>query len=316
MDEHDQLLSGVRRRCAWRRGRAAGLAALAAGLWSAHARAADGPALRDVPYLGAGAAGKLDLYEPAGSAGAHLRPAIVYIHGGGWVKGDKAGPRDRHVAAALASGGYVVASIDYALGDGVWPKNLSDCRNAVRFVRANAARYRIDPNRIAVVGASAGAHLALMVGFTDPADLVSRTPPYPGVSCAVDAIVELYGITDLLTRRKPEPDGTPDGPPDTLHAAQMLGIDPREGAKLWRDASPVTHVRPGLPPVLIAHGLSDTIVDYPQAVELANALRACGVPHQLVLIEGVGHMFDLDEWHGQPLPVPLRRIVLDFLGQR
>src|SRR5687768_7447602 len=127
------------------------------------------------------------------------------IHGGGWVGGDKAAAREFNIGTTLAAAGYVCASVNYKLkGDDRWPTNLFDCKNAVRFLRTRAVQYQVAPDRIGVIGGSAGGHLALMVAYTS--DLPELTPtaaantPYPGVSDGVRCVVDLYGITDPRTR--------------------------------------------------------------------------------------------------------------------
>ena len=282
-------------------------------LAAAGAAAAQVRVLRDVPYPAPGPPERLDVYLPASGAGPGGLPAVVYFHGGGWIKGDKAGAREREIGRALASAGYVFVSANYELGRGSWPANLEDCRDAVRFVRSRAADYGVDPRRIAAMGASAGGHLALLVAFTGVGDRGPASGPYAGVSSSVDAVIDFYGITDLLTRCDVRADGTPLPTLDDAHSEEMLGVARGPGRAAWRAASPVSYVGPDSPPVLIVHGLSDPIVDYGQAVELANVLRAKGVPHRLVLLEGVGHMFDLVSWQGRPLPRDLRPVVLGFL---
>src|SRR5688500_17240366 len=119
-------------------------------------RAAE-PAVRvqtDVSYLASDRTEKLDLYLPAEPAAGKLSPALVWIHGGGWTGGTKNEARAKNVCSTLAEAGYVAVSIDYRLGDGAWPTNLHDCKNAVRYLRANATKFRLDPNRIAVAGGS------------------------------------------------------------------------------------------------------------------------------------------------------------------
>ena len=133
---------------------------------AAPAADADVRVTKDVAFLAAGRAEKLDVYQPAARADGRLHPALVWIHGGGWTGGTKNEARADNICRAAAMAGYVAVSIDYRLGDGAWPTNLFDCKNAVRFLRANAARYSVDPSRIGVAGGSAGGHLALMVALT------------------------------------------------------------------------------------------------------------------------------------------------------
>jgi acetyl esterase/lipase len=257
--------------------------------------------IQDVSFLPAGRKEKLDVYLPPG--GGTDRPAVVYFHGGGWVRGDKATDRERNIGGKLAAAGFVFVSANYLLGPRAWPQNLRDCKSAVQYLRANSARYGVDPNRIAAMGTSAGAHLALMLAYTS-AEMYPEFEPAGSnlnVSSDVRAVVDFYGMTNLLTRQLVLDDGTPTGRPADSHSPEVLGATRTDDPARWRAASPVAHITPRSPPTLIVHGLSDPTVDYVQAVELANALRAQKVDHELILLEGVGHMFYLDEWNSQPM---------------
>jgi acetyl esterase/lipase len=272
--------------------------------------------LSDVAYLEPTRTEKLDLFLPARAAGdTALRPAVVYFHGGGWDRGDKATERERNFGNHFAAAGYVFVSVNYKLGAGAWPQNLLDCKNAVRFVRVRAQDYGVDPERIAVMGASAGGHLALLTAYTTGQNEFEPGAPYPGVSSRVRAVVEFYGITNLLTRQAVADDGTPLGRTHDSRAPAMLGAKRAENPERWRVASPVTHVKPESPPTFITQGLSDETVDYVQAVELANVLRKNRVPHELLLLEGVGHIYHFDGTQKVATPPHLRTAVLAFLAQ-
>ncbi len=279
------------------------------------------PALRvtrDLAYLAPDRTEKLDLYLPAPPPDGTLSPALVWIHGGGWRGGTKNEARAQNVCTTLAGAGYVAVSIDYRLGNGAWPTNLFDCKNAVRFLRAHAAEYRLDPNRIAVAGGSAGGHLALMVGLTagqpelEPTGLAT---PYPGVSSAVRGVINMYGITDLLTRREIDPQGNPRAVrPLAASQLSVFGATSADSSVL-RLASPVTHVTKDSVPILTLHGKIDTTVDRLQAEELAQVARERGARHDLIFVEGAGHTFDLQTWAKKPLSRDLRPVVLEFLAQ-
>jgi acetyl esterase/lipase len=266
---------------------------------------------KDIPFLGPGQEEKLDLYLPPPAV--TRRGAVVWIHGGGWTGGTKDATREVRVCTTLAEAGYVCVSVAYKLGRGAWPENLLDCKNAVRYLRTQAKELGIDPERIAVGGGSAGGHLALMVAFTAGQTALEPAAPYPGVSSAVRCVFDLYGVTNLLTRQETKPDGTPAGGRKEGGAAVVFaGADHDE---VFRFASPVSHISAASPPVLILHGRADTTVDFEQSVELARKLAERQVPHELILLDGVGHTFDLQTWNKKPLPRDLRPVVIGFLNQ-
>jgi len=233
--------------------------------------------------------------------------------------GTKNEARAKNVCMTLAEAGYVAVSIDYRLGDGAWPTNLFDCKNAVRFLRANAAKYRLDPNRIAVAGGSAGGHLALMVALTAgqrELEPMGAATPYPGVSSAVRCVINMYGVTNVLTRRATDPKGNPTAArPISESAIKVYGANSPD-TPVFRLASPVTHVAKDSVPMLTLHGAADTTVDRAQAEELARVARERGARHELIILEGVGHTFDLQTWSKKPLPRDLRPVVLEFLAQQ
>jgi len=268
---------------------------------------------REVAYLPAGRKEKLDLYLPADRSKSVRSPAVVIIHGGGWSGGDKASGREFNLGTTLAKAGYVCASVEYLKeGSGRWPTNLHDCKNAVRFLRANADRYQVDAAHIGVIGGSAGGHLALMVAYTPEVKELTPAAPYPGVSDRVQACVDMYGVTDLVTRQATEPDGTPNG---KLREAGLFPDKRGESPAKWKLASPVSHISKASPPTLILHGLVDTTVDREQSQELDRKLGEQGVEHRLILLPGVGHTFDLEQWQRKPLPQDLRPVVVGFFDQ-
>jgi acetyl esterase/lipase len=292
-------------------------AALAAAALGAAEPAGTVRVFPDVSYLMPGRAEKLDLYLPAPPSPGKLSPAVVWIHGGGWIGGTKSEGRAKEVCTTLANAGYVAVSVEYRMTDGAWPTNLHDCKNAVRFLRAHATEYHLDPERIAVAGGSAGGHLALMVGYTgdakefEPADAAT---PYPGVSSRVRAVVDLYGPTNLLTRQEVADDAAPTGKLRPAGPAKIFGTaDPT--APVYRAASPVNHVTKNSPPTLILHGTVDKTVDRAQSQELDRVLTAHGVAHEFIMVAGAGHTFDLETWEKKPLSRDLRPVVLDFLAK-
>jgi acetyl esterase/lipase len=232
-------------------------------------------AFTDLAYHKSGRRPRLDVYVPRRSAPPGGRPALVAIHGGGWRGGDKS--EYGRSLLELVQAGVVVISVDYQLsgpGRPSWPDNLDDIREAVRWVHRHTEDYGIDPARVAVIGASAGAHLALVLGLE--ADSSTR----------VAAIIDFYGPTDLPALRARRTDA--DEP-----IAVMLGGGTAEVPDRYAAASPLGMVRSSSPPVLIFHGDLDTRVPLDQSLALDSALTANGVPHRLVVIPGARHGFGL-----------------------
>jgi acetyl esterase/lipase len=254
---------------------------------------------RDVAYLSPDRNEKADLYLPASDPPAGVRrPAVVIIHGGGWTGGDKGAAREINIGSNLALNGYVGMSINYLLSTPehrvTWPQNLYDCKTAVRWLRKNADRLKIDPDRIGVIGGSAGGHLAAMVALTGHGDGLDPPGPYGEFSCRVRCAVDLYGPSDLMTR----------------HEVAMLGRGRDEGPEVYHAASPVSHADAKDPPFLILHGTADTTVPVKDSEALASALKSAGVEHELVLVPDAPHSF-----HLQPAQRDLRPLVLGFFDR-
>jgi acetyl esterase/lipase len=222
---------------------------------------------------------KLDLYVPEEAAGP--LPALVWIFGGGWRVGD----RSKIVVAPIATRGYVVASIDYRLsGEAKFPAQIHDCKAAIRFLRANAARYGIDPERIAVCGPSAGGHLAALVGTGNDSPRLEGEIGTTGVSSRVQAVVALFPPTELTSLYEADVDFK-------MHYVirKLLDGRPEEKPELAALASPVTHVSRDDPPFLFVHGEKDPIVPAAQSRLMHEALRAAGVESELHVLEDAGH---------------------------
>ena len=243
----------------------------------------------DVPFLEPSRLEKLDLYLPKNRKTGEKSPAILLIHGGGWKEGDKRQPREIEFGTTLAENGYVAASINYALRSaGKFPLNLQDCKNGIRYLRAHAGELGIDPTGIAVMGGSAGGHLALLVAYTGDNPDLAPTEPYPGVSDKVSCVVDFYGITDIGTRKKTDPNGNP---------TELRGVESEiqaifgSKAEDWKKASPVTYVKRHIPPTLILHGKKDTTVDFDQSQELADALKKTGATYEIIWLPSAPHSF-------------------------
>ncbi len=234
----------------------------------------------NIPYGPLASAGEtLDLCLPGGAPAP--RPAIVMIHGGGWVNGDKGLLASDCYALALR--GFVVASINYRLAPASrWPAQLVDAQLAVRWLRANAAKYQVDPERVCSLGDSSGAHLAVFLGVlatTTPGDQAGL---YADQSPAVSCVVDEFGPVDLKALN-PLPDWA--GTFGVLFGPALKG-----NPGLLGQASPLTYVSPKSAPMLIIQGTQDTTVPPSQSEELEQALLRAPVPVQYVTYPG-GHEF-------------------------
>ncbi|MCU0607757.1 MAG: alpha/beta hydrolase [Candidatus Edwardsbacteria bacterium] len=242
----------------------------------------------DVPYAGdANPRHRLDIYISKGRMSGKI-PVIVFLHGGGWAGGDKAEGAGR-LLPLVRGGSYAGVAVGYRLtGEAVWPAQLHDCKAAVRWLRANAAKYGLDPDRIGAWGVDAGGHLALMLGATgDAPALEGSVGPHAGVSSRVSAVANFGGATELLAIIG-QP-GDIDRHLETSPEALLVGGGLRENPGRSRAASPVAHASAGDPPVLTVHGDQDMTVPHDQAERLDAALRKAGVASYFVTVRGGGH---------------------------
>ena len=249
----------------------------------------------------------LDLRVPDG-AGPH--PVIVYLHSGAWISGDRFGGP----ALRQAQRGYAVASIDYRLAPKhIWPAQVEDTKAAVRWLRANATRFKLDARRIALFGTSAGGHIAAVAatsnGLAEFEGLAHGNPQY---SSRVQAVVDFYGPTDLLRIEQDKlPCGIPaNGNDPKMPPSLLMGCPIQECKERTRTASPMTYVTPDDPPFLIQHGMLDCLVPYTQSVALHEKLRAAGVESTLALIPRGDHGGDRFK------ETQYQRMVDDFLDRK
>lgn len=211
-------------------------------------------------------------------AGANM-PACIVIHGGGWFKGDKKDMES--ISARLADYGIGALNIKYRLApDYRFPAPVIDTKDAIRWLKANASRLGVDPDRVCLMGYSAGAHLALMAGFTQPSDgLDDTTPPGAKIFRFPDGSV-LKDLPKDLRVKAIAAGGTPvdltDGSYNKYYE-KFFGKPPTEIPQTYRAASPITYVRKDLPPVFLYHGKNDWIVEVEQSRRLVDKLRSVGV---------------------------------------
>jgi acetyl esterase/lipase len=230
---------------------------------------------------------RLDLYTPSGAPTG--LPTLLYLHGGGWAVGDKSDAAVERLLPLVAHG-FAVASANYRLVPSVtYPAPVHDVKAAVRWLRANAGEYGLDPDRIALGGASAGGHLASLAALTTgDAALEGDVGDHVGVSSAVGAVVAYFPGSDLLVsggRNPLESQVLP--PPPTAALLGLARIDDDPG--LARAASPRYRAHAGAPPHLILHGDRDTMVNHEQSRVLHDALSAAGASSLFLLMGGAGH---------------------------
>lgn len=221
----------------------------------------------------------LDVYRPVAGAPARRLPAVVCYFGSGFKDGGKTGMAK--VAAFLAARGLCAVTPGYFLarldaGWRGWPRNVHDAKCAVRFLRAHAVPLGVDPARIATLGHSSGAYLAMMVGFSARERALEGGDGWAGASSRVAAVVNIAGVCD---RRGGLGTGT----------LQLLGPGYESDAELRRRASPIVYLDRSSPPVYTLHGEQDDNVLPAAARQLDAALRRLGVPHALHLVPDAGH---------------------------
>lgn len=221
---------------------------------------------------------KLDLAQPADRSAP--RPAIVAIHGGAWRAGDKSDLRN--LLVEFAEAGYVAISPEYRFcPEHTFPAQIHDVKAAVRWLRANADTYGVDPDRLGAVGFSAGGHLALLLGLTDVGDDLEGAVAEDAPASNVQAVVNFFGPTDLLAD---------DLPMISIPLRNdFIGGTPEEKPEATAAASPISHVSKGDAPILVFQGTADPLIPTSQAITLASAMAEAGVPGRVELIIGAGH---------------------------
>ncbi|MBC2601798.1 alpha/beta hydrolase fold domain-containing protein [Puniceicoccus vermicola] len=258
--------------------------------------------LKDVEFLPEGRNERMDVYLPDSSFEGPV-PAILLIHGGGWMVGDKASRRERMIAETLSNAGYAVFSTNYLLNERdenkrvtllAWPQNVIDCKTALRFIRAKAGEYGVDPERIAVMGGSAGGHLSMMVAATANEEKWNEQGLYPEEDNSVQCVVNLYGPADIRGK-----------PVNPFSRSDKSVIEAHE-----EEASPITYFDSTFPPMLILQGTGDRTIPVEQTREWVAELSEFGFEYCYVEVAGAPHSFDLN-----PEELDLRPMVLAFLDK-
>jgi acetyl esterase/lipase len=246
----------------------------------------------DIAY-GSDSAQKMDIYYPANQSAA--MPAVVYVHGGGWVEGDKSSLEANSYTDELLNRGYVIFSLNYRLApEFPFPAQIEDIKSALRAIRAKATEFRINPDRIGIFGSSAGGHLASMAGVTSPADGFDRGEKLDQ-SSRVQAVVDLFGPADINHITLPGIDNV---------ISQTFGNHATPSEE-YRLASPTSYASQDDPPFLIIHGDLDRTVPPIQSRLLYEVLQKAGVSSELLVVTNGGHGFSDME----PKLAPSNRVI-------
>jgi len=211
-------------------------------------------------------------------------PLIVFLHGGGWISGDKEMYRDE--AIAFADRGFACACPEYRLAPlNHFPDQIEDVQSFVQYARTHAAGLGVDPNRVYAFGNSAGGYLAAALGLW-----ITPVQPNDGPSPQANRVVAVCPITDLT-------DPTDSNLPIAMSfLEQYMGCRYDTDPDRWREASPIAHLSPLASPLLIAHGTEDDVVPFSQSVRFAAALDAADVPHETLWLPREGHSFTFAAW--------------------
>ncbi len=237
-----------------------------------------------------------DLYLPKGRDKA---PALVAVHGGGWQIGDR--QFYRFWGLFLARNGYAVFTIEYRLGKaGAYPAAVYDTKAAVQFVRAKAAEFDIDPDRIGLIGDSAGAHLAALVGLAgDQYNSAYKDDPHASTPVNVKAVIGFYGVYDLLAQWNHDLAFRP----RDMIVEKFLGVPATQNRRLYFEASPISYATVDRNQVrfLLIHGTVDDIVDAAtQSGAFLTALTQAGFFVRRIVIPGAGHFWASDPFESEP----------------
>lgn len=244
----------------------------------------------------------LDIYIPSTAKGTI--PLIIFVHGGGWLGNDKYADIGymKNTVAAIINSGYAVASIDYRFAtQAIFPAQIQDCNSAVSFLYDNAEKYGFDKKRFALMGFSAGGHLASLQGLSNNNKVKDFFMAGTTQDFSFKAVVDFYGPSELTSLKSSEDPKAPE--------AILLGAAPIARPDLSKIASPVTYVDKNDPPFLIIHGEKDDIVWNRQSKLLSGWLSAVGVENELLIVQDAPHFGDMFD------VVDIRTKVMAFLDK-
>jgi acetyl esterase/lipase len=256
--------------------------------------------LKDVAYLNPERKEKADIYTSLDHDIKKPLPGIIVIHGGGFNDGDKARSRELNICENLTLQGYVCMSINYKLrrvkDQVTWPQSVYDAKAAVRYLRKEAKNLGVDPDKIGVIGCSAGCNLSMMLATTGTADGFDavKDEPYQDISSKVSCAVGFYGAVDLMN----------------YHDMKMFAKTRDEAPELYKKGSPINYLDDKDPPMLLVHGTADVTVPLSQSETFLKIAKEKGANCSLEIIPEAPHTFDL-----QPKQRDLRPLVFAFFDQ-
>jgi acetyl esterase/lipase len=256
----------------------------------------------DIAY-GSNTAQKMDVYYPPDQS--IVMPAVVYVHGGGWVEGDKSSLEAKSYIDELLNRGYVVFSLNYRLApEFPFPAQIQDVKSALRAIRTRAAEFRINPERIGIFGSSAGGHLASLAGVTSPSDGFDQGENFDQ-SSRVQAVVDLFGPSDINQITLPGID----------HVISQTFGNHSTPSEEYRLASPTAYATSDDPPFLIIHGDMDRTVPLVQSRLLYETLQKAGVSSELLVVKNGGHGFSDMEPKLAPSNAVITLRIADFFDR-
>ena len=245
---------------------------------------------------------KLDLFMPV-KPGKY--PAVILVHGGGWRSGNKS--MEVPLAVKIASQGYITACVEYRLSpEALYPTAVYDLKDAIRFLRANAPKFSIDPDRIAISGSSAGGQLASLTGMTSGIDKFDGNEVYITGSTKVQAIIDMDGILDFTDPNESAKDNNPAKP---SAGAQWFGVTYKEDPGIWIEASPIVYAGKNTPPILFVNSSQPRF--HAGRDSLIRILDTFGIYSEVHTLDGAPHNF----WLFHPWFGPTVEFMVDFLDK-
>jgi acetyl esterase/lipase len=235
----------------------------------------------------------LDIYLPPTSKSSY--PLVVWVHGGAWMLNDKFADMGymKNTLKGFIDSGYAVASIDYRWStSAIFPAQIQDCNQAIEFLYENAAKYKLDKERIALIGFSAGGHLASLMGLSNNNTVKAFYADGKKPGFKIKLVLDFYGPSNFLAL-------TGDDLKDPKSPVSLLlGGILTERTQLAKEASPVTYIDKNDPPFLIVQGEKDQSVNPEQSISLSAMLKKAGVKNDLIIVPGAPHygvMFDAED---------------------